>query len=114
MAIRMTTYDKIKIVLDANSALLKKDMELLTSKLETNRQISILKFRELKEDTEELKTHAKEINGQVKDHTKSIAVIEEKQCHDSKRRKRLWAFSFAGFTTMLGAIATYIIKQISS
>ena len=104
----MSTYDKIKVVLDTNSALLKKDLELLSSKIEANRQISIYKFRELKEDTEELKQHAKEINGAVKEHTKTIAVIEEKQCQESKRRRRIWAVSLTSFT----AIMTYIVHAL--
>ena len=102
----MTTYDKIELLLEATK-------EVLLAKMETNRQISIHKFRELKDDMEELKVHAKETNGHINDNKQSIVLLEEKQHQESKRRIRMRAFSLVGFTTIFGAIVAWIVNQFS-
>ena len=99
-------YDRIKEVLDAN-------MATITTQIALNREIVSVKLAELKSDTEELKEHAKETNGQVKKHNQSILLLEEKQYQEFKRRRRMWALSLAAITTMFGGIMSYIIYKFS-
>ena len=100
----MTTYEKIKEVLDAN-------MDVLTTKIDANRDISVLKFKELKEDIEELKVHVKETNGQVKKNSERVAIIEEQQHEESKRRKLYSAVSLSALGAVFSAAVAYIISK---
>ncbi len=88
MAARITTYEKIKELLVAK-------MDVLFEKIEANKQISMVKFRELKADTEEIKNHAKETNGNVYRNVEKIHQLEIDQNEDNKFRKRSWYFIVA-------------------
>ncbi len=106
MATRTTTYEKIKELLNAK-------LETLSAQLDANRRISILKFKELKEDTEELKRHAKETNGHLQKNRQSIIILEEQQCQNVKRRKRTLGISFTALTAVFGAVAAWVVHKVS-
>ena len=106
MATDIVIYERIKEVLDAN-------MATLTSQIELNRELVSVKLEEVKKNTEELKVRAKEMNGQVKINTGSVMILKEKQEQESKRRKRMWAVSFAVITTMFTALVSYIVHKFS-
>ena len=97
---------EIKELLDANT-------KILATQIDMNREIFTIKLGELKEDTQEIKTHAKETNGNVKKNTDSILILEEKQCQDSKRRRKMWGISLAAITTMFTAMMAYILHKFS-
>jgi GTP-sensing pleiotropic transcriptional regulator CodY len=113
----IATYDKIKVILDANLAVLTTKIEaqgdVLTTQMEKNRDVFSVKFSELKKDIEEIKQHAKETNGNVKKNSDSILLLEEKQCQESKRRRKMWGLSLAAITTMFGTMLTYIVYTFS-
>jgi len=54
----MTTVDKIKEVLDAN-------LKVLTTQIDSNREIMSIKLNEIKEDVTEVKEHVQKTNGHV-------------------------------------------------
>jgi len=101
------TIEQFKTLLEANT-------KVLSTQIETNREIVSIKMGELKADTEELKAHAKETNGNVKHNSDSILILKEKQYQDSKRRRRMWGISLAAITTMFGGIMTYMLHRFSS
>ncbi len=94
--------------------LLESNTKLLSVQIEMNKEILAIKMAELKEDTEDIKKHVAETNGKVKQNRESILVMEEKQCQESKRRRRTWAVSLAAITTMFGVMITYIVHKFSS
>ena len=96
MSARMSTYEKIKELLVAK-------MDVLFEKIEANKQISMVKIRELKADTEEIKNHAKETNGNV---NRNVEKIHQNE--DNKFRKRSWYFIVA--VTLI--IVTNVLSQI--
>jgi len=99
MAQRMTIYEKIKEVLDAN-------MLVLTSQIELNREIVSIKLAELKEDTEEIKVHAKETNGNVFKNVEKIHRLEIEQKENTSFRKRSWFF--------IGTLTLFIVWEVVS
>ena len=99
MTEQMDTYQKIKEVLDAS-------MAILTTNIETNREIMNVKLAELKKDTEEIKCHAKETNGRVAENLDRIHVLEVEQNADTRFRKRSW--------WVVGTIVTLLIVEVIS
>ena len=99
---RMSTYEKIKEVLDANLA-------TITTLIDANRRISIIKFKELKEDTEEIKQHAKETNGNVARNVERIHILDIDQSADNRFRKRSWFFVASVLILIVADIVTKIL-----
>ena len=87
----MATYEEIKTLLDVK-------LEVITVKL-----------TELKQDTEEIKVHAKETNGGVASNLERIHNLEVEQNEDNKFRKRTWYFYSAFALLILGEILAKII-----
>lgn len=79
----MTTYQKIKEVLDAN-------MLALSSQMEMNRQVVSVQLSDLKKDTQEIKEHAIKTNGHVADNLERIHRLELLQSSDEKLKQRGW------------------------
>ena len=90
MSQRMTTYDKIKELLDVN-------MAMLTVQIEMNRELVKVKLAELKEDTQEIKAHAKETNGYVNANLEKIRKLEE----FDNRSKRIWKTRWYSITAIV-------------
>ena len=98
----MTTYEKIKEVLDANLA-------TITTLIDANKNISIIKFKELKEDTEEIKQHAKETNGNVSRNIERIHRLDIDQSADNRFRKRSWFFVASVLILIVADIVTKVL-----
>jgi len=84
----MSTYDRIEQLLEAKH-------EILT-----------IKLAELKEDTEEIKVHAKETNGNVFKNVEKIHRLEIEQRENTSFRKRSWYF--------IGTLALFIVWEVIS
>jgi hypothetical protein len=102
----MTTAE-IKELLDANT-------KLLSSQIEMSRELFSVKFAELKEDTQDIKLQAKEINGQVKKNSGAIIVLEEAQKNEIRRRKHALAIAGGALTAALGSISAFILTKLGS
>lgn len=100
-------YDKIKLLLDAN-------VTILSGQIEKNRELMNVKLDALKQDTEEIKAHAKETNGQVKKNKEGITILEEQQKYETKRRKHLFAMSLTTLGSIISAFIAFIIHKITS
>jgi len=87
----MSTYDRIELLLN------------------TKHEILTVKLAELKEDTEEIKMHAKETNGHVAHNLERIHDLEVDQNEDNKFRKRSWYFVGAVALLIAGEIVAKII-----
>jgi predicted nucleotide-binding protein (sugar kinase/HSP70/actin superfamily) len=95
---------EIKELLDANT-------KVLSTKIDMNREIFSVKFKELKEDTQDIKEHAKETNGQVNKNANSILILEEKQYHETKRRKHVLAVATAALGAAITAIISFFVNK---
>ena len=82
----MTTYDRIKEVLDVN-------FQMVTVKLE-----------EIKEDVTEVKEHVKQTNGHVSANLDRIHELEIDQAQDNKFRKNSWF--------IVGSVAVLIAVEV--
>lgn len=103
---KIVTYQEIKDLLDIN-------MQMLSTKIDANRDLMSMGMKELKDDTEEIKVHAKETNGQVKRNKDSIIVIEEQQKHEARRRKHVFAMAIGAFISVIGTVSAFIIDKIA-
>jgi len=94
--------------------LLEVNTKILTTQIEMSRELFSIKLAELKEDTQEIKEHAKETNGRVSKNNESIVILQEKQHQESKRRKRQWTVLLAAITTMFVGMMTYVVMKFSN
>ena len=84
----MTTYDRVEQLLN------------------TKHEILTVKLAELKEDTEEIKIHAKETNGHVAANLERIHELEIDQREDNKFKKRSW--------WIVGSVILLVITEVVS
>ena len=103
----MTAVEQIKEVLDAN-------LKVISAQIEIKHSVLSIKLAELKEDTEEIKKHAKETNGRVQSNKHSIIVLEEKQIQETRRLKQIWAVSVAVLTAVFGTITAFVVHRFAS
>jgi len=96
----MATYEMIKELLDAN-------LKVLTTQIENNRDIMSIKFAELKEDTEEIKQHAKETNGNVASNLDKIRKLESIAAHG----KRMWKIRWYYITSIV--LAAVVLASVA-
>jgi len=97
---RMSTYEKIKELLEAN-------LDTITTKIDLHRELVTLKLEELKKDTEEIKNHARETNGYVADNRERVRELEEL----AKRGQRIWKAKWWIASTAI--LVTIILSAIT-
>ncbi len=95
----MTTYEKIKEVLDAN-------LKVLTTQIDSNREVMSIQLKEIKEDIVEVKEHVQKTNGHVSANLEKIHILEIDQAQDNRFRKRSWYY--------VGALSLFVAWEVLS